>query len=743
MLVRKYPKLIWVLIAAMSAFLSCPSVVSAADDTLLTARAELRTVYGTRADLRSLFDANTWLPTNAARIPGIRNLEDWAVKYGYKEHGSLWWYQTANAKATLAALNNESVPTTPRALKVVDSVVAPRKVALGQFDFGTVTADSVYVVDADSRRVLLAKNSEDPKSDAATAKLMTAAIVTNQGIDLEQFVASSAEDEIGGLRAEIVVGTRLTVRDWLYASLTGSANNATRTTARATGLSTSAFTAKMNETARTWGLTSATTFADPSGIVEGTVTTVSDSTAVLIEALENDDIRRVTTTGTRRLGSGLTVSNRNVLLTDPNNGLYVFGGQLGFMRASGWHMSVKLMDLKKEKPLVISVAGADSQEQLFAEVERIARWIWASYDWTAETELTLAEARTTLSGIYAKRGDLQTLFDSTSWQPVRVERTVGIANLEDWAAKYGYREHAELWWYGTERARLVLAGEVVEVAPKQVVSSAPRALQVRSGGSRPTKTSAANFSMSSITSDAVFVIDVPTRQVLLAQNAEQFRVLASLTKLMTGLVAIENGPPLNAMSSITSADEIGGARLRVPVDTALSMQDLMYSMLVGSANNAAHAIARTSAGSTAAFVTKMNDKAKLFGLLNTTFADPSGLNVENVSTAREVAALALEAWDVYDLRKMCSTASYKLTAAGVDHTIVNTNELLTDETNGLTVLGGKTGYLEESLWNLAVRLTDERQKQILVVVLGSDTKAQLFRDAHTVADWVWSNYRWQ
>ncbi len=288
-----------------------------------------------------------------------------------------------------------------------------------------------------------------------------------------------------------------------------------------------------------------------------------------------------------------------------------------------------------------------------------------------------------------------------------------------------------------------MAGEIVEEPSKQVVASSPRALVVRSTSSIPVNATGADFPMTSVTSEAVFVVDVPSRRVILAENADKFRVMASLTKLMTGMVVLEDGPSMSTIVQITNADEIGGARLRVPVGTSLPMRDLIYSTLVGSANNTAHAMARATSDNMNEFVEKMNAKAGVLGLKNTTFADPSGLDVENVSTAREIAALALEAWDIYDLRKICSTAKYNLTAAGVDHTVKNTNALLTDETNGLVVFGGKTGYLHESMWNLSVKLMDERQKPILVVVLGSDTKNQLFRDARTVADWVWDNYRWQ
>ena len=69
-------------------------------------------------------------------------------------------------------------------------------------------------------------------------------------------------------------------------------------------------------------------------------------------------------------------------------------------------------------------------------------------------------------------------------------------------------------------------------------------------------------------------------------------------------------------------------------------------------------------------------------------------------------------------------------------------ELLNDGKNGLYVLGGKTGYLDEAKWNFVVKVRDSRNKPILVVILGADTKARSFRDAEVAAKWVWDNYRW-
>lgn len=729
------------MLTATAAFFELPLSAQAADEPLLVARTQLREVFAQRGDLQQLFDATSWLPTDGTRTAGIRDLEDWAIQYGHKEHSELWWYGTAAGRGQVAALNGADAPSSPRALEIVSGALVPQRVSGDAFDFSSISAEAVYVVDEASRRALLALNSDQPRADAASAKLMTAVVAMEQGINLDQQIKLLSEDESGGVRLEIPVGTTMTAREFMYGMLTGEANNAAQAVARSTSFNDDAFTGEMNKTARAWGL-AASNFADPTGVEPGTVTTASEAAAILLEALAHDEIRRQTTTGSKWLSGGVTVKSRNELLTDPNNGLYVYGGKIGFLRASGWHMSIKVMDMKKEKPLVIAVSGSDSLDDLFSDVQALGEWVWQTHAWqSARTDMTLQEARRVLRGVYDDRGDLQALFNSSNWLPVRAEQTSGIVDLEDWAAKYGYREHDELWWYATEAARLAIAED--EANQPQVVASSPRALQERSATYHPVNATGASFSMNSVTAQSVFVVDIPSRQVIVSENADNFHVLASLTKLMTGIVALNEGPSMSTAVSMMEDDEIGGARLRVPVGTTLSLQQMMYAMLVGSANNSANAIARATSGDVDRFVDRMNSWADEFGLKNTTFADPSGLDVDNVSTAREIAALALEAWNYYDLRKMCSTVKYTLYADGVEHTIKNTNQLLTDADNGLIVLGGKTGYLHESRWNLAVKMMDARNKPILVVVLGADAAVNVFRDAHTVADWVWDNYRWQ
>lgn len=340
-------------------------------------------------------------------------------------------------------------------------------------------------------------------------------------------------------------------------------------------------------------------------------------------------------------------------------------------------------------------------------------------------------AKAGLARIFAIRADLRQAFLS-DWTAVPSPRTAGMRTLEDWARQYGAKEYPdELAWYGT--------GAV----PAKETSTPPRALAMRKGAYAPVMKPDASFDFGSISAEAVLVIDVATRETLLSKNAHVQRPLASITKLMTAMVTLDRRVPMARRATITKDDEVGGARLRVASGSTLSVRDIFDAMLVGSANNAANALSRTTRLARKDFVAAMNAKAKAVGLRATAFVEPTGIEPANVSTAEDIAALAFEAFAVPDIRRATTTAQVTVTTAARQvHTVKSTDGLLTDDKNGLYVLGGKTGYLDESLWNFVVKVRDSRNKPLMVVVLGSDSQAASFADARAAAEWVWDNYRW-
>ncbi len=266
----------------------------------------------------------------------------------------------------------------------------------------------------------------------------------------------------------------------------------------------------------------------------------------------------------------------------------------------------------------------------------------------------------------------------------------------------------------------------------------PRALEVRPTAVAPVR-DGTPFDWSSISAESAIIVDVASHRVLLSKNAHEQRPVASITKLITAIVALRRGVSFSQWMRIAASDEVGGARLRVRVGTRFSVRDLFYAMLVASANNAANAVSRATGMGKTAFVSSMNAQARRMGLSETSFVDPTGIEPANVSSARDVAALALEAFALQPVRSATTSASYLV---GTNHPIKNTDALLIDETNGLYVLGGKTGYLPESQWNFVVKMMDEHRKPLVIAVMGSSTMGQSFNDAETLARWAWAHFSW-
>lgn len=240
------------------------------------------------------------------------------------------------------------------------------------------------------------------------------------------------------------------------------------------------------------------------------------------------------------------------------------------------------------------------------------------------------------------------------------------------------------------------------------------------------------------------VIDVKTGKVIYEYQAQTVWPAASLTKLMGALVFMDHHPAWNKVVALSSKDEVGGGRLRVANGAKLLTQDLLYSSITASANNAAMAMARLSGLGYSGFIRAMNTKARQLNLKHTSFVDASGMNPKNVTTAMELAKIAMIAFDIDRIRLAATTQKYRfiIRNTGAVKEIKNTNDLLVGkEYERLFVTGGKTGFLNESGYNLAVRLKSADVKStdpaLMVVVFGAPTRASSFKTAAALADWVW------
>ncbi len=324
-----------------------------------------------------------------------------------------------------------------------------------------------------------------------------------------------------------------------------------------------------------------------------------------------------------------------------------------------------------------------------------------------------------LEAIYAARPDLQKAFDKTEQHEAITGSAAGfLMNLEDWARQYGWQTHLELDMYkpvGTIPARLAKAGAQPKVTAAKYV-----------------------------------VIDDASGEILAANKAGEIWPIASITKLMTTGLALDSGLDVGGVGDVKMSDEVGGARLNVVNGTKFMIRDLLAATLVGSANNAANAVARLTGLSKTDFVTAMNARATKLGLAQTQFVDPTGIELGNVSTAREVAYFAKKAFDNENIRHFAGSSRIHLAAlndANYVRDIASTNWMLYNSAyDDFYVTAGKTGFLNESGWNAVVQLhpmsDKDARRSLTVVVLGAESRRASFDDVAALAKSAWSNFSW-
>ena len=235
-----------------------------------------------------------------------------------------------------------------------------------------------------------------------------------------------------------------------------------------------------------------------------------------------------------------------------------------------------------------------------------------------------------------------------------------------------------------------------------------------------------------ISAASAILIDGESGRVLYAQNAEEERPIASITKLMTALVAVESHPDLSEVVTIRPEwTGVEGSSMYLKAGEELTLAALLYGLLLASGNDAAVAIAGFCAGDVDTFVAWMNDKAAELGMEHTHFENPNGLNDEgHYSTAADMAALARVVMEHEALAKIVGTRS--ITVAG--RTLTNHNKLLW-RYEGCT--GLKTGYTDRAGRTLVS--CAERDGQRLIAVTLNDPND--WADHAALFDYGFAHYR--
>lgn len=224
------------------------------------------------------------------------------------------------------------------------------------------------------------------------------------------------------------------------------------------------------------------------------------------------------------------------------------------------------------------------------------------------------------------------------------------------------------------------------------------------------------------------VLDPATNEILFEKDASTSVPIASLSKLMTTMVFLEQNPDLAREVEVTRDELTGGGHTQLRNHEMVTLGDLLHMSLMCSDNVATRVLARESGLSREDFLAAMNRKAVALGLARTRFVEPTGLDERNVSTATDCAKLLRAAASNPTIQEIMTTKSYEFRShlRNYDraHTIANTDRLLHGD---MDVRAGKTGFIVEAGYCFATWIHTQ-SRDLIAVVLGAPTAATRFAD---------------
>jgi len=240
-------------------------------------------------------------------------------------------------------------------------------------------------------------------------------------------------------------------------------------------------------------------------------------------------------------------------------------------------------------------------------------------------------------------------------------------------------------------------------------------------------------------SSVAYVIDQDTNEVLVSKNDQAVLPIASITKLMTGVVISEARLSMDESITITQddVDTEKGSSSRLKVGTRLTRGELLHLSLMASENRAAHALGRTHPGGLQAFVDLMNAKAAALGMRDTLYIEPTGLSSKNQSSAKDLATLVSLAYQDPILRELSTSPSHKVEVGKHTLNYKTTNRLIKNPNWDIGLQ--KTGYISEAGQCLVMQAKIAGRK-LIMVFLDSAGKLSRVADAERVRKWVEVNH---
>ena len=247
-------------------------------------------------------------------------------------------------------------------------------------------------------------------------------------------------------------------------------------------------------------------------------------------------------------------------------------------------------------------------------------------------------------------------------------------------------------------------------------------------------------------SRTALVVDLVTGQTLFERDADVERPIASLSKLMGALVILSECPlapdGLHQMSESNRVAAKGGDHSRLTTGWKYSHRDILHAALMRSDNRALPALGESCGMTPSEMGQRMTARARRMGLTRTHFAEPNGLSMDNISTAREMLVILREAVKIPEVKEILGTRQFTITGynkngrAQRSH-IPNTDRLL--GRGGLEVIGGKTGYTDPARYCLAIALRTMHGQEVGFVLLGAEGKLTRFADVTRVTRWLTRN----
>ncbi|MBV2235565.1 MAG: D-alanyl-D-alanine endopeptidase [Sterolibacterium sp.] len=279
------------------------------------------------------------------------------------------------------------------------------------------------------------------------------------------------------------------------------------------------------------------------------------------------------------------------------------------------------------------------------------------------------------------------------------------------------------------------AAQSAQSGKSTVVKKQKQQKQKRPAARKQAKAMMEDYSSLKLYSNAAMVLDQSTGTVLFEKNAGAVVPIASITKLMTAVVALDVSPGLDDVLVIDEedVDTLKGTHSRLRVGTQLTRQDMLRLALMSSENRAAFALSRYYPGGRSGFVAAMNRKAQVLGMQDTYFEDPTGLSPSNVSSARDLAKLVNAAQQYPLIRQFTTTTGYDVALGGRVHSFTNTNSLVKSESWDIGL--SKTGFINEAGRCLVMQAWLNNRPTI-IVLLDSLGKMTRIGDANRIKHWV-------